>query len=140
MTRFIAPALALLAAGGAGACSPVGPAVRLSGAETRPGLADTMVVPAAVYRTPEGWRMEMVAGDGTVLGGTLQEQREPAIAPVAAPGAAPLVGGATVLVGGVAGGALALECRLRLLNPVRGPDGGGAGQCIGRDRQVEFIF
>ncbi len=122
------------------ACAGDGRAVRLSGAETATGSASTRIVPAAVFRTQQGWQMELVSGDGTVLAGTLQEVREPVIVPLAATGAAPLVGGGTVLAGGIAGGASTMDCRIRLLNPVRGADGGGSGRCEGNGRQVEFIF
>lgn len=130
------PALLLLAA----ACTGPGP-VRISGAETAAGSTRTQVVPAAVFQTAQGWQMELVGGDGTVFTGTLAERREPVIVPLgAAPGSAPLVGGGTVLAGALSGGAATLDCRLRLLNPVRGADGGGSGRCEGGGRQVEFIF
>jgi hypothetical protein len=122
------------------ACNPDGRAVRLSGAETTAGSTGVAIVPAAVFSTSKGWQMELVSANGTVLAGLLQEVREPVIVPLAAPGAAPLVGGGTVLTGGIAGGTISMQCRLRLLNPVRGADGGGSGRCEGDGRQVEFIF
>jgi hypothetical protein len=129
---------ACLLLSGLAACAGDRP-VRLSGAETATETARTHIVPAAITRTAEGMRMELVAADGTPLTGLLQEVREPVVVPLAG-SRTPLVGGGILLVGPIAGGGTTLDCRFRLLNPVRGVDGGGNGHCAGPARQVEFIF
>jgi hypothetical protein len=143
MTRACHSSISLclsLAVLGLAGCA-LGPApVRLSGAETTSATDRPRIVPAAFTRTGDGTRMELAAADGTAFAGVLQTVREPVVVPLAAPGAAPLVGGATDLVGTVAGGGMVLDCRFRLLNPVRGLDGGGTGRCEGPARQVDFLF
>jgi hypothetical protein len=134
MTRFL-PAACLLAL--AACAGPV--TTRLSGAETRAGTDTPRIVPAAFTATRDGTRMEIVTADGVPLSGTLQQQQQPVIVPLAATGA-PLVGGQSELVGQVQGGGVTLDCRFRLLNPVRGLDGGGSGTCDGQGRRVDFLF
>jgi len=137
MTRLI-PISALLFS--LAACA-VGPApVRLSGAETDSATDRPRIVPAAFTRTGDGTRMELASAGGVPFTGVLREVREPVVVPLAAPGAAPLVGGGTDLVGTIEGGGTTLNCRFRLLNAVRGLDGGGSGRCEGPARQVEFVF
>lgn len=138
MIRLTAASSLLLAAACAGPSTPL----RITGAESAPGgqALRTAVVPAALTPTRDGAQMELVATDGAVFNGALRTEREPVIVPLSGAPQAPLVGGATLLVGEIAGPAGAMTCRLRLLNPPRGADGGGSGRCDGAGRQVEFIF
>lgn len=130
--------LPLLALAALAACT--GPTTtRLTGAETRSPTDTPRIVPAGFTGEREGTRMELVTADGLSLSGVLREQRQPILVPLAATGQ-PLVGGETLLVGAVGGAGLSLDCRFRLLNPVRGVDGGGSGLCEGSGRRVEFLF
>lgn len=125
----------------AAACSTGPGTVRLSGAETSAGSAAVTVVPAALARASDGWAFEVAMADRIAVTGKLQETEEPVIVPLSTtPRAAPLVGGGRILVGTATGGGITMQCRFRLLNPVRGADGGGSGRCEGQGRQVEFLF
>lgn len=138
--RFAIAGLLLLSA-----CATEGTPIRISGAYTSStggagATARTMVVPAALTNTAQGTRLEMVTAEGLALSGLLRAEREPVVVPLSAVAATPLVGGATQLNGEISGGGTTLVCRFRLLNPVRGVDGGGSGRCEGGQRQVEFVF
>jgi hypothetical protein len=126
------PLLALAACAGP-------PTTRLSGAETRSETDTPRIVPAAVTSTREGLQMELVTADGVPLIGTLQRNETPVLVPLAATGQ-PLVGGLPLLTGRIEGGNIAMDCTFRLLNQVRGLDGGGTGECQGGGRRVAFLF
>ncbi len=115
------------------------PVTRLSGAETRSASDSPRIVPAGFVNGPEGTLMELVTANGATLVGTLRMQQRPVIVPLAATGV-PLVGGGTELLGEIEGGGLRMNCVFRLLNVVRGLDGGGTGRCEGSGRQVDFLF
>jgi len=123
-----------------GACAfDNAPVTRLSGAETRSATDSPRIVPAGFVNGRDGTLMELVVADGTTLAGTLQLQQQPVIVPLAATGVS-LVGGGTELLGEIEGGGLRMTCRFRLLNVVRGLDGGGSGRCDGAGRRVDFLF
>ena len=136
MKPLLLPLLALALAGCGFGPAPV---TRLSGAETRSETDSPRIVPAGFVTGRDGTRMELVTADGVPVNGILRVQQQPVIVPLAATGA-PLVGGGTDLIGTIEGGGIAMTCRFRLLNPVRGLDGGGNGRCEGAGRRVDFLF
>lgn len=113
--------------------------VRISGAETRTQMDSPKVVPAGFSVEAAGTRMTLVTSEGKALVGLLSERRTPVAIRIAASDT-PLVGGATELVGQIAGDSLAMECRFQLLNPVLGLTGGGTGTCQGSGRRVDFLY
>lgn len=132
LPSLLALALAACAFGNA-------PVTRLSGAETRSDTDSPRIVPAGFVNQRDGAVMELVIADGSALIGTLQMQERPVIVPLAATGTS-LVGGGSELVGEITGGGVTMFCRFRLLNAVRGLDGGGSGRCEGSGRRVDFLF
>jgi hypothetical protein len=123
------------------ACAgPADRAVLLDGAETLGPEQAPRVATAVFTREGNGQRMELVSTDGAVFSGLMTEEVRPTLVPLAAAGGAPIPG-ETELVGTIGAGGQTMDCRFRLLNPVRGMDGGGSGRCDGAEgRSVEFRF
>jgi hypothetical protein len=136
MRSFLLPLLVL----SVGACAfGNSPVTRLSGAETRSETDSPRIVTAGFVNGVDGTVMELVVADGSALTGTLRLQQQPVIVPLAATGT-PLVGGGSEMVGVIEGGGIRMTCRFRLLNAVRGLDGGGSGRCEGSGRRVDFLL
>ena len=113
--------------------------VRISGAETRNETDSPAVVPAGFSVERAGTRMTLVTSEGTTLTGLLTEKQHPVAVRIANTND-PLVGGQRELSGQISGGAIALDCRLKLLNPALGITGGGTGNCRGTERRVDFVY
>ena len=113
--------------------------VRLSGAETRSETDSPTIVPAGFSVERAGTRMTLVTSEGATLTGLLTEKQHPVAVRIANTND-PLVGGQRELSGQIAGGAMTLDCKLQLLNPVLGITGGGTGICQGSGRRVDFLY
>jgi hypothetical protein len=113
--------------------------VRISGAETRNETDSPAIVPAGFSVERTGTRMTLVTSEGATLTGLLTEKQHPVAVRIANTND-PLVGGQRELSGQISGGAIALDCRLKLLNPALGITGGGTGNCRGTERRVDFVY
>lgn len=113
--------------------------VRISGAETRNETDSPTIVPAGFSVERAGTRMTLVTSEGATLTGLLTEKQHPVAVRIANTND-PLVGGQRELSGQISGGAIALDCRLKLLNPALGITGGGTGNCRGTERRVDFVY
>ena len=113
--------------------------VRISGAETRNETDSPAIVPAGFSVERAGTRMTLVTSEGATLTGLLTEKQHPVAVRIANTND-PLVGGQRELSGQISGGAIALDCRLKLLNPALGITGGGTGNCRGTERRVDFVY
>lgn len=127
--------LALMLAG----CMVNPTVVRISGAETRNETDSPAIVPAGFSVERTGTRMTLVTSEGATLTGLLTEKQHPVAVRIANT-SDPLVGGQRELSGQISGGAMTLDCKLQLLNPVLGITGGGTGICQGSGRRVDFRY
>jgi hypothetical protein len=122
-----------------GGCTVNPSVVRISGAETRNETDSPAIVPAGFSVERAGTRMTLVTSEGATLTGLLTEKQHPVAVRIANTND-PLVGGQRELSGQISGGAIALDCRLKLLNPALGITGGGTGNCRGTERRVDFVY